>query len=285
MDQQINLLVRRGLKVDNLSEAKKFLLLNNYYRISGYTLTLRNHDEFYPGVSFQNVMDIYRFDAGLRNILLKYIEIIENSIKSVYAYRFAEMYGTFGYTTSNRFTDPKEYLRIRDKADDQGLKRLSHEAFLKHFIEEKKSEIPFWAYVDLFTISDISILYSISLIELKVKVAADFSILNNNASELMGKFLHAVTILRNLCAHGSRLYNRLFITKPSLNSKEKRLLIKDENGNADNSHLFGYLLNMRRVLQKEQFADMIFDIRNLCNIYPFVKMKYYGVPDNWENIL
>lgn len=44
------MLKKRKLNIsDNqLDEAKNFLLNNNYYRVSGYTHTLRKNDEFYP---------------------------------------------------------------------------------------------------------------------------------------------------------------------------------------------------------------------------------------------
>ena len=71
------------MTIVNKDYAKEFLLKNNYYRISGYSLTLRNHDIFYPGTTFQNIVDIYNFDRILRNILAKYLEIIEVTIKSI----------------------------------------------------------------------------------------------------------------------------------------------------------------------------------------------------------
>lgn len=43
-------------------------------------------------------------------------------------------------------------------------------------------------------------------------------------------------ILRNLCAHESRLYNRLFEQKPSLSRAELNCAVKADN-TVDNSHL------------------------------------------------
>lgn len=40
IDEQLDLLRSRGLTIDDESKAKQFLLYNNYYRISGYSLTL-----------------------------------------------------------------------------------------------------------------------------------------------------------------------------------------------------------------------------------------------------
>lgn len=64
LDQQLDILISRGvnIKEEDKESAKDFLLKNNYYRISGYSLTLRNHDVFYDNVTFQNIIDIYNFD-------------------------------------------------------------------------------------------------------------------------------------------------------------------------------------------------------------------------------
>lgn len=44
IDEQIALLQSRGLIISDKEQASEFLLFNNYYRVSGYSLTLRNHD-------------------------------------------------------------------------------------------------------------------------------------------------------------------------------------------------------------------------------------------------
>ncbi len=70
LDEQIEILKSRGLIINDENFARDFLLKNNYYRISGYSLTLRNNDVFYPETSFQNIVDIYSCDHDLRHILL-----------------------------------------------------------------------------------------------------------------------------------------------------------------------------------------------------------------------
>ena len=59
--EQIELLRSRKLKIEDEAAASDFLLKNNYYRISGYSLTLRNQDTFYPSATFQNIMDISKY--------------------------------------------------------------------------------------------------------------------------------------------------------------------------------------------------------------------------------
>lgn len=72
IDEQISILEERGLSIPDKLKAKEFLMRNNYYRISGYSLTLRDHDVFSDYAEFQNIIDIYEFDHELRHVLLKY---------------------------------------------------------------------------------------------------------------------------------------------------------------------------------------------------------------------
>lgn len=285
IDEQIGILRERGLRIDDEAKAKDFLLRNNYYRISGYSLTLRKNDIFSKRASFQNIVDIYNFDHELRHIILKYIEIIEVEFKSIYAYEFTKVFGSTGYLNKDNFDNDDKHKEIIEKAELQKKQRLPHEAYLKHFVNDLKQDIPLWAYVDLLTISDISFMYSISKDQIRKEIANTFGLTMNRGTTILGGYMHSMTIVRNLCAHGSRIYNRLFEQKPSLNKKEQMLLIHDKNGLADNSHFYGFVLVMRRLLSADIFNEMKEEIIKLTEKYPFVRMDYYGFRDDWKEKL
>ncbi|MDO4526639.1 MAG: Abi family protein [Candidatus Saccharibacteria bacterium] len=284
IEEQIKLLESRGLTIEDRSTAESFLLENNYYRISGYSLTLRTNDMFHEGATFDNIIDIYDFDHELRHILLKYTEIIEVKLKSIFAYKFSEKYGSTGYLNPSNFTDPIKYQEIFLKSEKLKVQRLPHEAYLKHFINDLQENVPLWAYVDLFSISDISLLYKISTDDIKKSIVPAFCI-EEHKYKLLENFMHSITILRNLCAHDSRLYNRLFEQKPKLSTEEKRLLLVKEDGSIDNEHLFSFILILRRLLNKSQFESMLNEIASLNQKINFVDMRYYGFPENWQEFL
>ena len=109
--------------------------------------------------------------------------------------------------------------------------------------------------------------------------------MNARGDKVLEKFMHNMTIIRNLCAHGSRLYNRLFKQKPWLRKEEKALLILLPDGNVDNAHLFGFILIMKRLLKADEFTEMKGEIAELSKIYPFVSLRHYGFPNNWNSVL
>ena len=205
-------------------------------------------------------------------------------MKSVFAYKFSEKYGTTGYLDPNNFADPVKHQEIILKAEKLKIQRLPHEAYLKHFINDLQENVPLWAYVDLFSVSDISLLYKISSDDIKKSIVSAFNI-EESKYKLLENFMHSITILRNLCAHGSRIYNRLFEQKPKLSSKEKKLLLVKEDGTIDNEHLFSFILIMKRLLSQKQFESMIDEIATLNRKTNFVNMAYYGFPENWQSLL
>lgn len=285
INEQLEILKSRGLAVQDEVAAKEFLKRNNYYRVSGYSLTLRRDDVFFKNAEFQNIVDIYEFDHELRNILLNYIERIEVAFKAIYAYKFAEAFGPVGYLNKNNFNNTVKHSEILRKAEEQKISRLPHEAFLKHFVYDLEQQIPLWAYVDLLTIGNISMLYSISHENIKNTVAEEFGITKGPRGRILEGFMHSITIVRNLCAHDSRLYNRIFEQKPYLNKKEKNLLRINNDNNIDNAHLYGFIIIMKRLLLPSEFAEMKNKIITITEKYPFVGMGYYGFRDDWKEAL
>ncbi len=287
VEEQIELLKKRNLQIDDEEVAKDFLINHNYYRVSGYSLTLRKDDVFFENANFQNIIDIYSFDHELQALLLQYIQMIEVRFKSIYVYEFSKTYGEYAYLDVKYFADVDKYKQIMIKSEEQRVKSLKHEAYIKHF-NAKSEDMPFWAYVDLFTIADISILYLITKSSdenIKDAVAKHFNLTNTKASEILQKSMHSLTIIRNMCAHGRRLYNRLFEQKPFLSKKQKDLLMKNESGNIDNSRLYGFVLLMKQLLTSEDFECFKTKLITIANKYPFVGMKFYGFRADYKEKL
>jgi abortive infection bacteriophage resistance protein len=51
INEQIDLLKERGLIIEDIPYAYRILSHVNYYRLSGYTLTLRRNDEFHKNIT------------------------------------------------------------------------------------------------------------------------------------------------------------------------------------------------------------------------------------------
>lgn len=284
IEEQIAILESRGLTIVDKSAAQEFLIRNNYYRFSGYTLTMRSNDVFEPGSDIMKALDIYVMDREMRNLLLRYLDIIETACKSVWAYEIAKTFGSVGHRDAANFNDAKRHSELIAQADDQAAKRCNHELFIKHFLTDLQQDIPVWAYVELLTFSDISKFYAISLPDTIKLVAADLG-LRTNVWRYVARFMHVLANLRNLCAHGSRLYDRSFSYRPSLNKREIKYLCVDNKGMPDNSHLYGFVILMRKFLTPQEVRDMKADLRGLSERFPRADMRHYGFRSDWIKVL
>lgn len=71
IEQQVEILVNRGLIINNTERAKEFLNQVNYYRVSGYLKLFSVNDVFNINTTFESIVQVYNFDW----------EYILNSIK------------------------------------------------------------------------------------------------------------------------------------------------------------------------------------------------------------
>ena len=89
IDEQIEILESKGLVVEDKEKAKDQLLRENYFFISGYRhMFMRGNKDklFIEGTRFEELYATFVFDRKLRNIMFKYILVVENNIKSIISY-------------------------------------------------------------------------------------------------------------------------------------------------------------------------------------------------------
>lgn len=296
IDDQIKTLKKRGLNIGDTQHdtAKQFLLNNNYYRISGYSLTLRKNNSFFKNASLDTLMQIYDADRHMRRIILFTAEAVEIRIKSMVAYYHSEKYGPLGYLDVNNFAclqDDKidaqavsRYSQIMYKAQRQKDNLRYSELFIRHHKEKKNDILPFWVYIEILTISDISKLYTLLDKELQKTIANLLGFKYSSNNKVLGNLLHCMSVLRNICAHGGRLYNRLFTKKPWLSKKERNILRK-ECGNTIDNKLFSYILVLKSITLPPDFNLLIEYIDSIHKRYSLVDFRHYGFPDNWQEIM
>ena len=88
IEQQIDLLVSRGLTIPDRDKALHYLNYIGYHRLSGYFLTFQQNapgvesHSFKKGVTFKDILDIYIFDRELRLLVMDAIERIEVAFRA-----------------------------------------------------------------------------------------------------------------------------------------------------------------------------------------------------------
>lgn len=287
LDQAIDEFEKRGLSFPDKEEAKRFLLLNHQYRLRGYIPSHIRRSKFIPGTTFDDIKEPYLLDRSLRSILLLSTGIIETSLKSSYSHEFADAYGPTAYLDPVHYTNAKKHKEILEKADKQRTNKAKHDPAFAYFDSNGNPiDLPIWQFMELLTISDITNLYVCTAdTNIKKLVASSLGLTSKTRDLSLEKIMRRFTYLRNICAHGARLYDFSFPLKAYVSKRQGRLLLKRANGTTDNDCLFAYLLMLKSILPKDDFENLKSKFISLSKEHPTVKMEFYGFPPNWEKIL
>lgn len=288
IDEQLELLKSRNLTVNNDEEAKEFLLANNYFRISGYTLNMRSNDWFYDDKTMDNVMECYMFDRHFRTIIMGVLENIEITYKSLIAYVHAKNHGPLGYERSCEFSNLNSYAAIINKII--GIKASyenNSEIFLKHYVDDLNGRLPFWAAIELLNFTDTSKIFQ-ALLDNDKKEIVNLYLPGkpSNYHNFVSNWLRCASVIRNIAAHRGRLYNRTMQIKPHLGKNEKNILLKDSNNVVKMDKLFPQIIAMQNLYpDKGTWQNFCYDLFVLTETFPTVNLKAYGFPDDWKGKL
>ena len=100
LQQQVEILQRRGMRVDDPEKARQILLEIGWFRMSLYWFPFEtrwpdlsaSHHQFKEGTTFRDALLLYAFDFNLRNMLLMPIERIETAFRTYMIYHVSTRY-------------------------------------------------------------------------------------------------------------------------------------------------------------------------------------------------
>ncbi|MEA3554681.1 MAG: Abi family protein [Campylobacterota bacterium] len=209
IEEQILKLKSRGMLFYDEEKAKQNLQHINYYRLSGYWLIYeQNHQshKFKNNTYFEDILKTYIFDRELRLLFLEAIERIEVSIRTKFAYELSSKYGSHFHMQPSIFHCPIKYAQtiVKLKAEVN----RSKETCVVHFKNTYKESLPpIWSSIELMTLGQTSNWFDNIQLRQDKQLVAKFYKLDE---KVLSSFLHHLTIVRNISAHHSRLWNKRF---------------------------------------------------------------------------
>ena len=288
IDEQIQILDSRGLSIPDKEYATNILLNSNYYRLSGYSLTLRKGDTFVKGSEFNDIVEIYDFDRRLRSLLFSYLETIEVELRTHIAYEVGKAdidpNETISYLKAETFATDKHFLDFMDELAE-AHKDSKNEAFVKHHDTKYGGVLPVWAVVETLSFGALSRMYSSLNTDLKKRISQNYY--HGLKGNILDNWFQGLVVLRNLCAHRARLFNRGFIMSPLFSTEEVNYFASQGyNGDQIGKRLFFRLIVIAKLSQKpvEMMNQMISDIDDMIAHSP-INLKYYGFQKNWDEIM
>lgn len=295
ISDQISLLKQRGMQFRNESIAYHFLENISYYRLKGYwwdtQIDYISHT-FNTNIYFEDIIERYNFDRHLRLILFDAIERIEIALRTKLIYILSVSYGGLWYLDTNLFS-----TRIVNK---NGISKTLHQFTLDElqkefkrsqevFIRDHRNRYPgqdadSWKILEVASMGTLSKLYKSLDHQLPEKAMIANSMGFNLHNEL-DSWLEAITYVRNIIAHHSRLWGRNMVKVPTeiLNNPLGPWFSNSLNQVQKRKPFFIiscmiYICN--KVTPGHQIKVKILD---LFTTNPNVQIYKLGFLNNWEN--
>ena len=284
-DEQVRHLQDLGLQGDP-TVMRERLASVNYYRLSGYLYPNRSPDNetFLPGTDFDTVWKHYAFDRRLRLLVMDAIERIEIAVRTQLAYHHARAYNDpFAYAVlpislpGLRPTDYHDLLaRIREETD------RSEDAFVSHFRNKYGDEhayLPVWMAVEIMTLGTTQRFFRGASHQVKQNVATHFGL----PDKVIDSWLHTLSVIRNICAHHGRLWNKELGVKPFI-PFPKDYPDWHTPYMVPNNRVFAVLTIcrycLRRIAPQSRWPQCL---NSLLADFPTVPISQMGFPANWKD--
>lgn len=281
IDQQVKILIDRGLIVNDIELVKKFLNQINYYRFSGYLKLFLVNDVFETNTVFEKLVEIYNFDYELRKLLFSFLGYIEVLIKTQLALELSLNISAICYIDKKNFLDEDRFNSLQDNINDSITKKYSKEPFIKHF---QGDYLPLWVLVEIMSFGNISMMYANLTDSNKDLICKGYLNINKN---YLKNYLYVLSNLRNVCAHQGRIYGKEFELAPKISNKDKSMLtLNNINVSNSNHKLFIYIFILIKLIKDDSEKEKIIDeLKLLFNKYPNIDIDKIGFVYNWEDIL
>lgn len=276
IEEQLEILEKRGLIIENRDRAIETLRNVNYYTLTGYLFPFKKSNIYQKGTSMNLAIRLYHFDNEIRNVLTALMVEAEEKLKTRIAYNIAIAHSDdpLIYTDVNYFKNANDHSRFM--ADFQSNVRNNREVpFVKHHIQKYRSQFPIWVAVNLFTLGNLKYLYKNIPSRDRKNISREFNV----SPKTLDSWIDTLRILRNKLAHNMRLYETTFQKTPKL---EKHHSIRITNNRLfANFVLLKYLLDDSEVWQSA--------IVNLDKIFvkhqDSIELSSIGFSENWKSIL
>jgi abortive infection bacteriophage resistance protein len=275
IDEQVQLLSERGLQMSDVPKIKYFLRNVNYYHLSIYFKFFQKEDAFIEETTFDDVLHIYKFDNKLRLLLLDVLERIEKSFKCRFAYELSIATNNSHFHLDERMYDSVDgFTKTRQLLEDEFEK--SKEPCVLHYKEQYSEPKlpPIWIAVEMLSFGQcVKACRNMSRPH-RNRVAHTFG---GDDEKFVLNWMHCLSVLRNHCAHHSRLWNRDFAIKVRDNHRTYQNMFVP-----DSRRIFNYLVVMQIVLRSanptSEWLDRLQELIDECD----VDVKHMGFPEDWR---
>ncbi len=290
--EQVLLLKRRNLTIENEDRAERILTYISYNRLSNYWFPLLKepkHEEiFKTGAKFNTAFRLYQFDSDFRTITFQAIEQIEIAVRTQIIYHFSHKYKSgFWFENQEAFKTYPFYIKLLNKLS------LSAEETKQEFIEKYKQKYiqhipPSWKSFELLTFNYLlAILKNAGNYKDLIPISKSIGLHH----KLLISWIESFVYVRNICAHHGRLWNiKLTISPTWIKSPRQPWIDRWENEEKNDStadkelKIYAIICCLIYCLKTiNPYNSYGRQVIKLLDKYQEVDIRHMGFPENWKS--
>lgn len=295
IEEQVSLLRAKGMAFDDLCDAKAMLARISYFRLKYYWTDLIDESsdgDFLPDTSFGMVMKRYNFDHNFRLVLFDAIEMIEVAFRAKIIHHMSSVAGNgLWYLDSSLFEDADRHrefvLNLKYEFE------RSTEPFAKKYVENHldwhedtlDGDNPdAWMIIEVATFGTLSKMYKNLKNQLPQKsaIANDFGLYS---SREFSNWIEIISLMRNVIAHHSRLWNRSFGKKMSNIKGHRDLWLNNEFSEMQKKKPYAVACALVYLCKAVSGNNLIKEkVKALFEVgSQTVPLHKIGLPSNWKS--
>ena len=279
----IKQLKSRGLSITNENDATTLLENISYFRLATYLrpMEMDTCHNYKSGSTFENAVSLYYFDAQLRHLIFGAIQKIEISLRAKMINIISLQYGAMWFIDSNLAIDKHKFSDNLSTLERE-LNRSKEEFIKDHITKYGKEEYPpVWKLLELASFGCLTKLYfNFSDNKLKKNIARSYKVPQH---EILESWMKSLNVLRNACAHHSRVWNRTMAVMPQLpNTLNEDWISTKPSANKLYAILCCLQYWLNAIDSKNTFKV---ELIALLTNYPNVDTTAMGFPKDWEKEL
>lgn len=287
IQQQIQTYIDAGMEIKSVDDVEKALKTVGYYRLRGYSFQLYDNatKKYLPGTKFEEIMQLYNFDQELSIIIFAMLSKIEVALRVRLTEALLIYKDSLVLQDSSIFKDKKTYWQNSSTVASEIAR--SNDVFIKHNFKRHEGEIPLWAAVEVMSFGTLSKIVknlktgknsAYSVFAESYKYISTKGNLVKPSMQMLSSWIHAVAVLRNMCAHNSRIYNRTIHTTPEIVDIDKINPTPVHNG------LYQVLLAMKYLRPtNEVWNEFVEQLEQLINKnQEVVSLLAMNFPNDWK---
>lgn len=271
----------RGLSITDENKATTFLENVSYFRFAAYLrpMEIDASHNYKSGSTFENAVFLYDFDVHLRHLVFGAIQQIEISLRAKMINQISLQYGAMWFINSTLANDKHKFSDNLSTLERE-LNRSKEEFIKEHIHKYGNGEYPpVWKLLELASFGCLTKLYfNFTDNKIKKSIARSYGVPQH---EILESWMKSMNVLRNACAHHSRVWNRVMAVMPQLpNHLSSDWITIKPSANK----LYAILCCLQYWLNAIDSTNSFkYELHKLLVQYPNIDTSAMGFPSGWQN--